>query len=348
MGNEGNGKSSVANLLLLMLSFLFSDDEERCTTNVQSQLKGDIKVYDCPGFGNRDGNDDKTTLSIIEKVKQDKINAIFLVFNATLPRVDEQIEKFITLICKMFVGKYIWKHIGIIFTHSEFGFTEKKREKFMKKLLDICQKEYDNITRNQRGENKTQDANEKLVETLPCFFVNSKWQNGYYDAETLRQREKIIQFAKQCAPITEVASKIWIRDEVIKGLTKPKVEYEKIDQGAWGSFKRGVAHAGFVYTVPYAAVLGGACKLIGLPFDNKRLVNEMGDEYFKLVKGDYNVHDDISNEIGIDYFKTITIITYDKRISYYVGRDPEITEENFSYSKQNPIPISRYEYEHHD
>ena len=94
-------------------------------------------------------------------------------------RVNESLKNVIREICNLFIGKYIWNQIGIIFTH--YGYDEeeqnevKGREKeFIQKILKVAEEEYEKILKNQDENNKTCDSSLKLVDTLKCFYVNAK------------------------------------------------------------------------------------------------------------------------------------------------------------------------------
>lgn len=92
---------------------------------------------------------------------------------------DEGVKQVIREICKLFMGKYIWKQIGFIFTH--FGYDEKQQDEvkqresnYVKEVLQTTEKEYQEIIKNQDENNKACDPKEKIVNYLECFYVNAK------------------------------------------------------------------------------------------------------------------------------------------------------------------------------
>ena len=134
------------------------------------------------------------------------------------------------------MGKYIWKQIGLIFTHYGYNEEEKsdvrEREKdYIKDILKTAEEQYKEIIKNQDPNNKTCDPDEKIVNTLKCFYVNSKKKrNGQYDAHTIKECEEIKKWAKNHPPINKVPSKFIVKKEIFsnqKGQISNIIKKEK-------------------------------------------------------------------------------------------------------------------------
>ena len=291
IGIMGNGKSSVANIFAGKEIFKVSNGAISCTLQIESHTNGDIQIFDTEGLNSEKNNDIENLQKMIEKFKEEKMNAIFIVHNGQICRIDESLKKVIRQIWKLFIGKYIWKQIGIIFTHYSNDEDEQKemkgREKdFVKKILEVAENEYGNIIRNQNENDKKCDESEPLVDNLKCFYVNAKKRNGQYDVNTLQQIEKIKQLVRNYPTIDKIQSKFITKKWVEKdktGIIKSILKKEK-ESGFFAGLKKlgcyglGVLEAAMV---PVYMIDGVICKGIGLPFDKNSKINEMGDAFFK-------------------------------------------------------------------
>ena len=102
-----NGKSSIGNLFLGKERFKVCDDISPCLDYfVNSYDTGDLIIFNTVGLN------DKTDVSNLQKMKQ-----------------------MIKDICKSFMGKYIWKQIGIIFTR--YGYDEEQHEEIKMKAKNM-------------------------------------------------------------------------------------------------------------------------------------------------------------------------------------------------------------------
>ena len=224
IGIMGHGKSSVANLFAGTDYFEVSDDIYTCTTKIQSynNINNNITVFDTQGLNDKGTTDVNNLQEMIKTFKKEILNAIFLVLNGQLCRLDEGVKQVIKEICKLFMGKYIWKQIGLIFTHFGYDKEEqeevKSREKnYVKEVLKTAEEEYKEIIKNQDENNKTCDPKEKIVDNLKCFYVNAKKRkNGEYDKDTLEEIKKMENLAKNYPPINKVQSKFIVSKEVLK------------------------------------------------------------------------------------------------------------------------------------
>ena len=335
IGIMGNGKSSVANLFAGYDYFKVSNGADSCTLNISSYKNGDIEIFDTEGLNSTQKNDVENLQNMILRFKKEQMNAIFIVHNGEICRIDESLEKVIRQICKLFIGKYIWKQIGIIFTHYGYDIDDqneiKGREKnFVKKILNIAEKEYKNIESNQNENFKTCDKNEKLIDTLKCFYVNAKKKKNQYDANTLNEIEKIKNLARSYPSITKIQSKFEIRREVLKD-QKGNPENILKRQSKTG-FIAGLQRLGFyslgvcnAISTPAWLLGTGVCKGIGLAFDENSSINKIGDIYFELVKGTPKFFGEIPEEnIGTEIIGSETRYDiYDLQIIYYSNGEIE-------------------------
>ena len=297
IGGMGNGKSSVGNLFAGKDHFKVCDDIYPCLDYVvNSYVSGDLIIFDTVGLNDKIATDVSNLQEMIKTFKKEKMNAIFIVLNGQICRFDEGMKQMIREICKLFMGKYIWKQIGIIFTR--YGYDEEQHEEikmraknFVKEVLKTAEEEYKEIIKNQDQNNKTCDPNEKIANTLKCFFVNAKRKkNGTYDAETLKEIHKIKNLVKDYPPINKVQSKFIVKKEIKKDqkkdisseLIKEKEEGFVAGLKTLGSYALGVYNA---ITTPINLLAAGTCKVIGLPFDDDSIINQIGDGYIEIAKG---------------------------------------------------------------
>lgn len=294
IGIMGNGKSSVANIFAGKEIFKVSNGADSCTLQMESYINGDIQIFDTEGLNSKKNNDVLNLQKMITRFKKEEMNAIFIVHNGEICRIDESLKNVIRQICNLFIGKYIWNQIGIIFTH--YGYDEedqneiKGREKeFVKKILKVAEEEYEEILKNQNENNKTCDSSLKLVDTLKCFYVNAKKKKCQYDAHTLQQIEEIKKLVRNYPPITKVQSKFIMKKEIrrdIKGEIKTILKTQKESGIVAGLKKVGCYGLGVLETIciPVSYIDGAICKGIGLAFDNNSLINQMGDDCLSIHK----------------------------------------------------------------
>ena len=230
---------------------------------------------------------------MIDRLKKKEINAIFIIRNGENNDIDQSLEKFIRQICELFIGKYIWKQIGIIFTH--YGYEKVKQDEikekgkeFMKNILMIADNEYENIIKNQNQNEIRCDRNEKITETLKCFYLNTDKADDQYDIQTLNEIEKIKELTKDYPSINKIQSKFVTKIELIKDLkgeSKVKLIREK-KTGFMAGLKRAGYYAGGIlngYMSPGFLFYSGVFKGIGLAFDKNSYINRMGDSLLNMA-----------------------------------------------------------------
>jgi len=309
LGIMGHGKSSVGNLFAGKDYFTVSDDIYQCTPMIEPYDNGSLIVFDTKGLNDKGETDMNNLQDMIKTFKKEKLNAIFLVFNGQVCRFGEGMKQIIREICKLFMGKYIWKQIGIIFTR--YGYDEDQQEEirkrsknFVKEILKIAEEEYKEIVKNQDENNKTCDPNEKITDNLKCFFVNAKRRkNKQYDSQTLEEVEKIKNLAKNYPPINKVQSKFIVKKEIKKDIKGDisKMNIEKREEGFIAGLKTTgcyVLGAFNVLETPAWLLGAGVCKVIGLPFDDDSFINKCGDIYTTLAKSTPKFFKEIPDEVN--------------------------------------------------
>ena len=291
IGIMGNGKSSVANLFAGKEIFKVSNGADSCTLQIESYINGDIQIFDTEGLNSQKNNDIRNLQTMISRFRKEEMNAIFIVHNGEICRIDYSLKNVIRQICNLFIGKYIWNQIGIIFTH--YGYDEedqkeiKGREKeFVKKILKVAEEEYEEIIKNQDENHKTCDSSLKLVDTLKCFYVNAKKKKNKYDDHTLQQIEEIKKLVRTYPPITKVQSKFITKKEYrrdMKGDIKTILKTQK-EKGIVAGLKKAGCYGIGVFEgiyMPVHYINGAIFKGIGLAFDNNRF-NKAGDIFLNV------------------------------------------------------------------
>ena len=282
---------------------------------------------------------------MINSFKKEQMNAIFIVNNREVCRIDDCLEKVIRQICKLFVGKYIWKQIGIIFTHYGTDMEDQNeirgREKdYVKKILQIAENEYQNILSNQTEGFKTCDPNEQLVDTLKCFYVNAKKKRNRYDDHTLNEIENIKKIVRNYPPITKIQSKFVIKRELLKDQRgDPIVILKKqLKTGLVPFLKRAGCYTWGVVNIiesPLFLLISGACKPIEMPFDTDSIINSIGDDYCEIVKHIQEMFTSVPDElIGKEIIGSVTKYDiYDLEIICYSNLEIEKNIKNIRHQE---------------
>ena len=336
IGDMGSGKSSVGNLFAGKDYFKVYDEiSPSLEYTVNSYDAGDLIIFDTVGLN--DKTDVSNLQKMIETFKKEEMNAIFIVLNGQICLFDEGMKQMIREICKLFMGKYIWKQIGIIFTR--YGYDEKQHEEIkkqannlVKEVLKEAEEEYKDIIKNQDQNNKTCDPNEKIVETLKFFFVNAKRkENDTYDSETLNVIQKIKNLVKDYPPINKIQSKFIVKKEIIKDqIMNTQIKQIKVkEEGFMAGLKTLGSYALGVYNVlatPGELLYAGTCKVIGLPFNKDSFINKLGDEFITLAKKTPEFFTEIPDKWNTKILGSITHYDeYDVEINYW--SDKSITQE---------------------
>jgi len=186
-GETGNGKSSLANILLKRNVFKVSNDT-KSETKVTFGKQGtgdasDLFVIDTPGLQDYEGSDRAHMIQLIQYVKEHKeLNAIIVVFNYQQVRFPYNIQTMLKLFCNIFPMKDVGKHIALVFTNAftRRGFltNEQKAEKASKVLP-----EFKKVIKEASGA--------ELPNNVPTAFVDMDPQdgideNGKIDLERLK------------------------------------------------------------------------------------------------------------------------------------------------------------------
>ena len=333
IGIMGNGKSSVANLFAGKEYFKVSNGVDSCTLNISSYKNGEIEIFDTEGLNSGKNKDVENLQKMINTFKKEKMNAIFIVNNGEICRIDDSLEKVIRQICKL-------THYG---TDIEDQEEIRGREKdYVKRILNIAENEYQNIVSNQTEDFKTCDPNEKLVDTLECFYVNAKKKRNVYDIHTLNEIENIKKLVRNYPPITKIQSKFVIKRELLKDQKgdPENIVKKQLKTGFVPFLKRAGCYAlGLMNIIdtPIYLALSGVCKTIGLAFDENSTINEVGDAYLKVIKETPDIFTKYPEKyIGQEIISSVTKYDiYDLEIIYYSNLEIEKNIKNIRHKEIN-------------
>ena len=186
-GETGNGKSSLANILLKRNVFKVSNDT-KSETKVTFGKQGtgdasDLFVIDTPGLQDYEGSDRAHMIQLIQYVKEHKeLNAIIVVFNYQQVRFPYNIQTMLKLFCNIFPMKDVGKHIALVFTNAftRRGFltNEQKAEKASKVLP-----EFKKVIKEASGAELSNNVPTAFVDMDPQDGID---ENGKIDLERLK------------------------------------------------------------------------------------------------------------------------------------------------------------------
>lgn len=201
IGETGNGKSSLGNLINNDNSFMVSNDFRSCTKEtILKTARGDpsIAVIDTPGLQDYSGTDKEHYDQMIRIINSvGRINMILIVLNYQQCRLTSSIQYMIKFLCNVF-PKNFSHHVGIVFTHFnlqreiEDGMDE--RENFTEKYVPEIMKIISETTR------------ESLFTAPPVFFLDSRNNRPLEqkDQHTKSEIARIIANAKMKSPIQNI------------------------------------------------------------------------------------------------------------------------------------------------
>jgi len=211
-----------------------------------------------------------------------------------------------------------------------------------KKFLNIAENEYQNIVSNQTEDFKTCDPNEKLVDTLKCFYVNAKKKRNVYDIHTLNEIENIKKLVRNYPPITKIQSKFVIKRELLKDQKgdPENIVKKQLKTGFVPFLKRTGCYAlGLMNIIdtPIYLALSGVCKTIGLAFDENSTINKVGDAYLKAIKETPDIFTKYPEKyIGQEIISSVTKYDiYDLEIIYYSNLEIEKNIKNIRHKEIN-------------
>ena len=96
IGDMGSGKSSVGNLFAGKDYFKVYDEiSPSLEYTVNSYDAGDLIIFDTVGLSDKSATDVSNLQKMIKTFKNEEINAIFIVLNGQICRIDEEMKKMI-------------------------------------------------------------------------------------------------------------------------------------------------------------------------------------------------------------------------------------------------------------
>ena len=201
IGETGNGKSSLGNLINNDNSFVVSNDFNSCTKEtILKKARGDpsIAVIDTPGLQDYSGTDKEHYDQMVRIIKSvGRINMILIVLNYHQCRLTSSIHYMIKFLCNVFPTNFS-HHVGIVFTHfnlqREIEDDNDERENFTEKYVPEIMKIISETTR------------EPLFRAPPVFFLDSKNNRPLEqkDQNTKSEIARIIANAKMKNPIQNI------------------------------------------------------------------------------------------------------------------------------------------------
>lgn len=201
IGETGNGKSSLGNLINNDNSFVVSNDFRSCTKEtILKTARGDpsIAVIDTPGLQDYSGTDKEHYDQMIRIIKSvGKINMILIVLNYQQCRLTSSIQYMIKFLCNVFPTNFS-HHVGIVFTHfnlqREIEEDMDERDNFTEKYVPEIMKIISETTR------------EPLFRAPPVFFLDSRnnLPLAKKDQHTQSEIARIIANAKMKNPIQNI------------------------------------------------------------------------------------------------------------------------------------------------
>lgn len=282
IGGPGNGKSSLLNLIIGDEGkeyFKTSNSQDDCTTHHQIVKFGNITLCDFPGLNSTLNNDPQYIIDILGTLKNEKFNAVGVVYNIRNNRVSNDEKKFFEKFIPLITSEEFWRHVIIIFTNCD---EEEVREEaqiigpqIASKFFEMVKEKFPKITDS--------------LQSFPCFYLSSKkWKrNNYlYDDDSLEEVKKIFELIGNFSPLEKenyVDKKI-VDTKKYGPYTKYETNftYKKVDKGFFGTLERGFMH---LVSIPFLDIPSlFENKIEEIPKNHEGITKEFGYDYERVEK----------------------------------------------------------------
>jgi len=195
IGETGNGKSSLGNLILRKKVFKVSD-KPFSETKITEGKNGDdenrnIVVIDTPGYQDTENKDKENLDEMVHYIKSNPgMQCIVIVINYQQPKLASHIKTMIKILYNIFSFPNFWSHVAIVFTRYYYFLSPKEKDRKQKVEKEFIS-EILKLIKETCGDHS--------ITSLPTFFVDADLNSE--DQFSLYEIERLILWANQLDPI---------------------------------------------------------------------------------------------------------------------------------------------------